>query len=214
MARPIDGRPVTHVDVDGSLLDVEASFCYLGGMLGAGGGCGSAIAARCCVAWGEFRKLLPVLTTRHLSPKIRGKVYSACVRSAMLHGGGTFGPNGSSLRRLRRGDRAVVRWMCGAGGRVETSSGRLLLRLGIDDITSVLLGRRLGWFGHVQRSTSSIRSVTDLAIPGNIGRGRPRKTWSECVKNDIRECNLSGVNPLDRDAWRQGVRLSLVLPTP
>ena len=28
--RPIDGRPVTQVDVDGTLLDVEASFCYLG----------------------------------------------------------------------------------------------------------------------------------------------------------------------------------------
>ena len=31
---------------------------------------GSAIAARCCVPWGKFRKLLPVLTTRHLSPRI------------------------------------------------------------------------------------------------------------------------------------------------
>jgi hypothetical protein len=26
-------RPVTDVDVDGTLLDVEASFCYLGDML-------------------------------------------------------------------------------------------------------------------------------------------------------------------------------------
>jgi hypothetical protein len=32
-ARPIDGRPVTEVDVDDTLLDVEASFCYLGDML-------------------------------------------------------------------------------------------------------------------------------------------------------------------------------------
>ena len=36
--RPIDGRPVSQVDVDGTLLDIEASFCYLGDMLGAGGG--------------------------------------------------------------------------------------------------------------------------------------------------------------------------------
>ena len=54
-----------------------------------GGRCDSAIAARCCVAWGKFRKLLPVLTSRHLSPKVRGKVYMACVRSAMLHGSET-----------------------------------------------------------------------------------------------------------------------------
>ena len=45
-AHPIDGRPVTQVDVDGTLLDVEASFCYLGDMLCAGGGCALAIATR------------------------------------------------------------------------------------------------------------------------------------------------------------------------
>ena len=36
--RSIDGRPVTQVVVDGSQLDVEASFCYLGDTLCAGGG--------------------------------------------------------------------------------------------------------------------------------------------------------------------------------
>ena len=45
-AHPIDGRTVTHVDVDGTLLDVEASFCYLGGMLSACGGCSLAIITR------------------------------------------------------------------------------------------------------------------------------------------------------------------------
>ena len=34
---PIDGRTVTEVDVDGTMLDVEATFCYLGDMLCSGG---------------------------------------------------------------------------------------------------------------------------------------------------------------------------------
>ena len=45
-ARPIHGRPETQLDVDGTWLDVEASFCYLGDMLCAGGGCESAITDR------------------------------------------------------------------------------------------------------------------------------------------------------------------------
>ena len=45
---------MTGVDVDGTMLDVEAM-----------GSRDNAIAARCCVAWGKFRKLLPVLTTTH-----------------------------------------------------------------------------------------------------------------------------------------------------
>ena len=78
-ARPIDGCPTTQVDIDGSPLEVIPTFPYLGG------GCDSAIAGRCCAVWGKFRKLLPLFTSRHISLKSRGQVYSSCVRSAMLH---------------------------------------------------------------------------------------------------------------------------------
>ena len=40
-----------------------------------------------------LRKLVPVLTTTHLSPKVRGKVYMACVRSAMIHGPLGYAPH-------------------------------------------------------------------------------------------------------------------------
>ena len=56
-ARPIDGRPIAQVELDGTLLDVEASFCYLGDMLSSGGGCALAISTRCSTAWRKFRKL-------------------------------------------------------------------------------------------------------------------------------------------------------------
>ena len=38
-ARPIDGRPQSEVQVRPDKLEVVASFCYLGDMLSAGGGC-------------------------------------------------------------------------------------------------------------------------------------------------------------------------------
>ena len=213
-ARPIDGRPVTEIDVNGTRLDVESSFCYLGDMLSAGGGCDSAIATRCCVAWGKFRKLLPILTSRHLSPKVRGKVYTACVRSAMLHGSETWAPNASDLQRLRRNDRSMIRWICRTKLEDQTPSVDLLKKLDIAEISAVLRGRRLRWAGHVQRATSCIKTITDFSIPGVRGRGRPRKTWRECVRRDEEECGLSCADPQDRVAWRAGVRRGLVLPTP
>ena len=85
-ARPIDNRPVTQVDVDGTQLDVESNFCYLGDMLGAGVGCKLAIVDRCSTAWGKFKRLLPILTSKHVSIRTRGKVFNACVRSVRLHG--------------------------------------------------------------------------------------------------------------------------------
>ena len=74
------------LDVDGTMVDVEATFCCLDDPLCSGGGCYNVIAARCCAAWGKFRKLFPVLTTRHFTPKIYGKVYETYVRSTVLHG--------------------------------------------------------------------------------------------------------------------------------
>ena len=59
------------------MLDMEATFAYIGDMLCSGGGCNSAIAASCFVAWEKFTKLLPVLTSRHFSPRICGKVHEA-----------------------------------------------------------------------------------------------------------------------------------------
>ena len=66
-ARPIDNRPVTQVDVDGTLLDVESNFCYLGDMLCAGRGCKLTIVTRCSTAWRKFKRLLPILTSKHVS---------------------------------------------------------------------------------------------------------------------------------------------------
>ena len=74
--------------------------------------------------------------------------------------------------------------------------------------------RRLRWYGHVQRATSCINSITRLELPGTRDRGRPRKTWSACVRNDMTICNLDGVNPLDRNSRRTSVRRCQVLPTP
>ena len=50
-----------------------------------------------------------------------------------------------------------------------------------------------------------------LSAPDGTHVG-PRSLAIRDVKNAIRECSLPGVDQLD--AWRAGVRCSLVLPTP
>ena len=80
-------RPLSQVDVDCTMLDVEVTcyLMYLDDMFCVKGGCVSTIAPKCWEAWGKFRKRLPILTTRHLSPRVCGKVYTACVHPVMLH---------------------------------------------------------------------------------------------------------------------------------
>ena len=63
-------------------------------------------------AWKKFKKLLPVLSSRHLPFKTRGSVYSSCVRSAMLHASETWPLTKPNLQCLQQNDRAMIRQIC------------------------------------------------------------------------------------------------------
>ena len=68
-AGPIDDRPQSEVQVGPDKLEVVASFCYLGDMLSAGGGCEITVTTLVKTAWKKFRELQPVPTSHHLSYK-------------------------------------------------------------------------------------------------------------------------------------------------
>ena len=143
-ARPLDGRPQKEVQVGPDKLEVVASFCYLGDMLSAAGGCELSTTTRVKTSWKKFKDLLPVLSSRHLSFKTRGHVYSSCVRSTMLHASETWPLTKPNLQRLQRNDRAMIRQTCNVRPQdiVTTRSNGLLVRLGIEDLGLILKERR------------------------------------------------------------------------
>ena len=51
-------------------------------------------------------------------------------------------------------------------------------------------------------------------VPGRKGPGRPKKTWEECVKQDLKVCDLSEACTQDRLSWRSSVKNSRQEPTP
>jgi len=52
-------------------------------MLNAKGGCASAAMARFRFPWKKFPEYLPILTEKEFSLKLKGKVYTSCVRMAV-----------------------------------------------------------------------------------------------------------------------------------
>jgi len=40
------------------------------------------------------------------------------------------------------------------------------------------------------------------------GRGRPKLTWDESVKRDLKDLNISKEIALDRSAWRLAINVS------
>ena len=205
-ARAIDEREVSEVEVGNEKLEVVPEFCYLGDMLSAGGGCELAAITRCKCAWGKFRQLLPLLTNRHLPLLTRGKVYSSCVRSVMLHAAETWAMKVDTLNHLRHNDRAMIRWICNVRAKDEVSSDSLLTKLGIQDLDVVLRTSRMRWFGHVERSTGWISEVRKLNVVAQKRSGRPRKSWDEVPENDRKKLGMDSADPQNRSEWRGRLR--------
>ena len=134
-ARPIDGRLITEVTACREELEVVPSSCYLSDCLSSGRCCELATITRCRVAWGKFNELLPILTSHSFPITSRGRVHNSCVKSATLHTSETWAPTLSSLHRLQRNDRAMIRWMCRVTTNDHVSSQDLLERMQVDEGT-------------------------------------------------------------------------------
>jgi len=61
----------------------------------------------------KFRQLVPLLTHKDISLVVRGRLYSSCGQSSMLHGSETWLIRKENEAVLWRADMRMVRWMCG-----------------------------------------------------------------------------------------------------
>jgi len=90
----------------------------------------------------KLRQLVLLLTNK-------GRLYSSCVRSSMLHGSETWHVRKENEVALQRAEMRIVRWMCGVKLQDRVPSKELRGGPGLDDIISVLQRNRLRWYGHV-----------------------------------------------------------------
>ena len=128
-------------------------FCYLGSTLGAGGGVEEAARARVRCAWVKFKELSPILTAWSASYCIKGKMYKACVQSALTYGTETWGMKKANLHSLERTEWMMARWMCRMSLKDRKCSVDLYSLLSVQSVTEVVRRGRLRWFGHVERKS-------------------------------------------------------------
>ena len=100
-ARPIDSRPQSEVQVGPYMLEVVASFCYLGDMLSPVGGCKNSL-----------KEVQGATTSSHIQPPLLQDPWPcihSCVQSAMLYANETWPLTMTNLQHLQLNDRAMTR---------------------------------------------------------------------------------------------------------
>ena len=63
---------------------------------------------------------------------------------------------------------------------------------------------RLRWFGHLERKERGdcVSAFRNMVVPGNAGKGRPRKRWRDVVEDDLKKARLDKSLAKDSDRWK------------
>ena len=101
---------------------------------------------------------------------------------------------------MERNDMRMIRWMCNVSLKNRLRSDELRGRLNLESIGRCVQNRRLHWFGHIERMDKSfwVSRCRAVEVSSSVGRGRPKKTWEEVIKMDLRERVSKN---LARDSW-------------
>ena len=186
-------------------------------MISCYGGASEAVSAKIGSAWKKFRELSGVLVGKlGLSLKQRGKICQCCVRPVLLYCSETWELTVVDEARLRGIERRMVWMVCGMRlvDRVSTDVLRDRVVVVVVKIEVMIIQSRLRWYGHVMRGdiNSQIREVIEVEITEKRKKGRPRKSWKECVKKDLEQYGLRREDAYDRKKWRERIRAKIANP--
>jgi hypothetical protein len=97
----------------------------------------------------------------------------------------------------------MLRWICGHTRKDRIRNDDIRDKLGVAPIQEKLVQHRLRWFGHIQRRLHEVLVHNGiLSRPENTRRerNRPRLTWEEAIKKDLKERNIFKKLDLDKSA--------------
>ncbi|PVH65405.1 hypothetical protein PAHAL_2G485400 [Panicum hallii] len=186
-----DFSPTRHEDRDVSLE---------GSMLQKNGDIDEDVRHRISAGWLKWRQASGISVIRRTA-----------IRPAMLYGAECWPTKRRHVQQLSVAEMRMLRWFCGHTRRDRVRNEEIRDRVGVAPIEEKLIQHRLRWFGHVQRRPpeAPVRSGV-LKRGDNVkrGRDRPRLTWDETVKRDLKEWNIAKELAMDRSAWRLAINVS------
>ncbi|GER36227.1 RING/U-box superfamily protein [Striga asiatica] len=113
-------------------------------------------------------------------------------------------------KKRKKKEMRMLRWFCGNTRRDRIHNEDIRDRVGVAPIEEKLVQHRLRWFGHVQRRPLDApvrRGVLQRVEDVKRGRGRPKLTWEESVKRDLKDWNISKDLAVHRSAWRLAINV-------
>ena len=110
------------------------------------------------------------------------------MRPALLYAVETWALTERLERFLVSCDYRSLRYMSRVRWQDKITNEEVRRKFGVKNLEHRLRKTRLRWFGHIKRrdESSILRRAMKLEVQGRRRVGRPKKTWSKVVEEDIR----------------------------
>jgi hypothetical protein len=195
------------VSLEGQGVPKKDTFRYLGSVLQEDGDIDADVCHRIKAGWAKWRQASGILCDKRVPQKLKGKFYRTAIRPAMLYGAECWPTKCHHVQKLSVAEMRMLRWICGHTRMDRVRNDDIRDRLGIAPIEEKLVQHRLRWFGHVQRRPpeAPVRYGVSRNTNGRKGRGRPKLTWEEAIKRDLKSWDVPRDMCLDRKAWKAAI---------
>ncbi|KAL6517417.1 hypothetical protein OROMI_033118 [Orobanche minor] len=184
-------------------------FKYLGSIIQKEGEFEDGVTHRIKAGWLRWRAATGVLCDKKVPLQLKGKFCRSAIRPAMLYDSECWTMKKSLESKLEVAEMRMLRWSCGCTLLDKIPNGVFRYALEVAPISAKAREGRLRWFGHVRRRQASapVRRVESLLVVGGRRRGRPRRTWEEQLRLDLKALNLSEAMTVYMCSWRRQIRV-------
>lgn len=202
------------VSLGGQALLTTNKFKYLGSIIQDNGEIDEDVSHRIKVGWTKWGSVTGVICDDKIPLRLKGKLYKTMIRPAMLYGVECWPTKKVHIQKLMVAEMRMLRWMCGLTLRDRVGSYFIRGKVSVAPIEDKLRESRLRWFGHVVRrpSNAPVRACEKIVLENaslgcRRGRGRPKKSWREAIKNDLKSLQLREDLATDRNRWRDRIKV-------
>ena len=194
------------VAIEGVDIPRVEDFKYLGSTIQEDGGSDKEVSKRIQAGWNGWRKITGIMCDKKPPEKLKGQLYKTMVRPAMTYGLETVALTKSQESKFEVAEMRMLRFSLGLTLHDKVRNEEVRKRVGVGELGQKLREDRLRWFGHVYRRDEDYvgKRVQKIKV-GKRKRGRPKRRWEDCIREDMKVLGLREEDANDRTSWRKKI---------
>ena len=208
-----DCKEPSSIRIGNELVERVNSFEYLGAVIRDDGDCSREVKRRLAIASRKLVELEKLWSSADVKLKLRTLL--ACVFPVALYGCDAWTFSKNIVSRLNGFENKCYRKILKVRWTEKRTNESIHRELNVSPGTLFFIAktRKMKYFGHVKRHESLEKLVMEGKIDGKRGRGRPRRSWDDDIKEWTgRNVVCAGRLAMDRRKYREMIRAATSHP--